>query len=127
MKTLDYGRRLTQVTATTLTLLLATALPALAQATAEQPPLDAQQLSQAELDSFVAAAERIGQISGELESQAQGIEDEAELARLQEAANQQMVEAVEAEGLSVEEYNRIFQMAQVDTELNTKLRQMLAQ
>lgn len=99
---------------------LAAPVPAAAQAALEQP-LSAQDLSEAQLDSFVAAATRVGEITDQLQVDAQGVEDEAELAQLQEQANIDMLAAVEAEGLTVEEYNTIFQIAQVDPELNALL------
>lgn len=127
MKIVTHGRRLTHVTALTLALAMAASLPVAAQEATEQPPVSAQDLSQEQIESFAAAANRVGEIGGELQAQAQGIEDEAELARLQEEANQQMVAAVEEEGLTVEEYNLIFQMAQVDPELNAQLREMMTE
>ena len=99
---------------------LSAPLPAVAQMDAEQP-LSAQDLDEAQLDSFVAAATRVGEITDQLQIQAQGIESEAELAELQEQANMEMMAAVEEEGLTVDEYNTIFQIAQVDPELNAVL------
>lgn len=126
MKIVAHWRRLAHVTAMTLALAVAASLPAAAQST-DQPPVSPESLSQTQLEAFVAAATRVSEISDELQAQAQDVNDEAELARLQEAANQQMVAAVQDEGLTVEEYNMIFQMAQVDPQLNDTLREMLTE
>jgi predicted ATPase with chaperone activity len=106
---------------------LATPAPAAAQAEPAQAPLSADAISQAQLESFAAAATRVSEIAEQFEAQAQGLEDQAELAALQEKANNEMVAAVEQEGLSVDEYNMIFQVAQVDPELNATLMEMLGQ
>jgi hypothetical protein len=103
---------------------LAAPAPAAAQAAGEQP-LPPQDLSQSQLESFAAAATRVSEITQQLQVEAQGVESEEELARLQEQANLEMVSAVENEGLTVEEYNMIFQVAQVDPEVNAMVMQML--
>ena len=95
--------------------------PVAAQTEAEPPVVNPQDISQTQLESFVAAATRVSEITEELQSEAQGVEDEAALAELQERANTEMVAAVEDEGLTVEEYNMIFQVAQVDPEVNATL------
>lgn len=99
--------------------------PVVAQTEAEPPVVNPQDISQTQLESFVAAATRVGEITEELQSEAQGVEDEAQLAELQERANVEMVAAVEQEGLTVEEYNMIFQVAQVDPEVNETLMEMM--
>ncbi len=104
---------------------LAAPSPTAAQAAGEQPPTSAQDLSQSQLESFVAAATRVGEITERLQAEAQGVASQDELAALQQQANVEMVAAVEAEGLTVEEYNMIFQVAQVDPELNATLMEML--
>lgn len=104
---------------------LAAPLPAAAQTDSEPPAVSAEDLSDSQLESFAAAANRVGEITEQLQMQAQGVEDEAELARLQEEANMQMLAAVEDEGLTVDEYNTIFQVAQVDPELNERLVEMM--
>jgi predicted ATPase with chaperone activity len=108
-------------------LALATPAPAAAQAATNPSPLSADDISEAQLESFAAAATRVSEIAEQLQSQAQGVEDQAELAALQEKANNEMVAAVEQEGLSVDEYNMIFQVAQADPELNATLMEMLGQ
>jgi hypothetical protein len=99
--------------------------PVAAQTEAEPPVVNPQDISQTQLESFVAAATRVSEITEELQSEAQGVEDEAALAELQERANTEMVAAVEDEGLTVEEYNMIFQVAQVDPEVNATLMEMM--
>jgi len=117
--------RLTLPAAALLAFALAAPLPAAAQTESDQPPVAAEDLSDAQLESFAAAAVEVSEITEQLQMQAQGVEDEAELMELQEQANTQMVAAVEEEGLTVEEYNMIFQVAQVDPELNERLVEMM--
>ena len=116
---------LTLPAAALLAFALAAPLPALAQMEGGQPPVSAADLSETQLESFVAAANRVGEITDQLQMQAQGVENEEELMQLQEQANMQMLAAVEDEGLTVEEYNTIFQVAQVDPELNARLVEMM--
>jgi hypothetical protein len=104
---------------------LAAPLPATAQMEGGQPPIAAEDLSTSQLESFAAAAVRVGEITDQLQAQAQGVEDQAELIRLQEQANMEMAAAVEDEGLTVDEYNMIFQVAQVDPEVNAMLLEMM--
>lgn len=110
---------------------LAAPLTALAQATSETPTptapstLGNHDLSQSQLESFAAAATRISDITNNLQANAQGVGDQAELARLQEQANQEMVAAVEGQGLTVAEYNRIYQAAQADPEIHAMVMELL--
>lgn len=108
---------------------LALVLPASAdaQTAPTPPPLSAEEVDQAQLESFVAAATQVSEISEQLQLRAQGIEDEGELAVLQEEATSEMVAAVEAAGLTVEEYNAIFQLAQADPAVNATVVEMLQQ
>ena len=116
---------LTLPAAAVLALALAAPLPAAAQMESGQPPVAAEELSNAQLESFAAAAVQVSEITEQLQIQAQGVEDEAELMELQEQANVQMVAAVEEQGLTVDEYNAIFQIAQVDPALNERLVEMM--
>ncbi len=124
--TIENGRaRLTLPAAALFAFALAAPLPATAQMDGGQPPIAAEDLSTSQLESFAAAAVRVGEITDRLEVEAQGVEDQAELLELQEQAKMEMAAAVEDEGLTVDEYNMIFQVAQVDPELNAMLLQMM--
>ncbi len=116
---------LTLPAAALLAFALAAPLPAAAQMEGTQPPIAAEDLTDEQLEAFAAAAAEVGEITQQLQIQAQAIETEQELMELQEQANMQMVEAVEEQGLTVDEYNMIFQVAQVDPELNERLVQMM--
>ncbi len=116
---------LTLPAAAILAFALAAPLPASAQMDSGQPPISAEDLSETQLESFAAAATRVSEITEQLQMQAQGVENEEELMQLQEQANMQMLQAVEDEGLTVDEYNTIFQVAQVDPELNARLVEMM--
>ncbi len=100
--------------------------PVASQTGSEPPTVNPADISQTQLESFAAAAARIDEISNELQSQAQGVADQTELAALQEQANIEMVAAVEEEGLTVDEYNLIFEVAQVDPEVNAMVLEMMS-
>ena len=124
--TIKFGlAHLTLPAAALLAFTLAAPLPASAQMDGGQPPISAEELSTDQLESFAAAATRVSEITEQLQMQAQGVENEEELLQLQEQANMQMLTAVEDEGLTVDEYNAIFQVAQVDPELNARLVEMM--
>lgn len=124
--TIKFGlAHLTLPAAALLAFALAAPLPASAQMDGGQPPISAEELSTDQLESFAAAATRVSEITEQLQMQAQGVENQEELLQLQEQANMQMLTAVEDEGLTVDEYNTIFQVAQVDPELNARLVEMM--
>ena len=124
--TIKFGlAHLTLPAAALLAFALAAPVPASAQMDGGQPPISAEELSTDQLESFAAAATRVSEITEQLQMQAQGVENEEELLQLQEQANMQMLTAVEDEGLTVDEYNTIFQVAQVDPELNARLVEMM--
>lgn len=116
---------LTLPAAALLAFTLAAPLPAAAQMEGGQPPISADELSTSQLESFAAAAVQVSEITEQLQIQAQGVESEDELMELQEQANMQMVAAVEQQGLTVDEYNMIFQVAQTDPMLNERLIEMM--
>jgi hypothetical protein len=116
---------LTLPAAALLAFALAAPLPASAQMDGGQPPISAEELSNSQLESFAAAATRVSEITEQLQMQAQGVESEEELMQLQEQANRQMLAAVEDEGLTVDEYNTIFHVAQVDPQLHARLVEMM--
>ena len=103
--------RLTLPALALLAFTVAAPLPTAAQTEGGQPPVAAEDLSNAQLESFAAAAVQVSEITQQLQTDAQGVEDEQALMDLQEQANQQMVAAVEEQGLTVEEYNIIRQAA----------------
>jgi len=88
------------------------------QAPAEPDPIE---VSDAQLDQFVAAQESIVGIQEDFSQRLEGVDDPEEAYELQVEANEEMTAAVEDSGLSVEEYNEIAMAIQTDEELRDRL------
>jgi len=99
------------------------AAPAWSQTTQDQPAGDG--FDDATLESFAAAADEIGQISSAWTQRMQEVEDPARLENMQQDAQDEMVEALQEEGLTVETYNRILQVAEGDPELAGRIRELM--
>lgn len=99
------------------------AAPAWSQTTQDQPAGDG--FDDQTLESFAAAADEIGQISSAWTQRMQEVEDPARLENMQQDAQDEMVEAVQEEGLTVETYNRILQVAEGDPELAGRIRELM--
>ena len=104
--------------------LLLVAAPALAQGTAT-PGVSADEIEQSTLESFAAAAIEVETISRTWSERMAGVEDDAELQSMRQEAQSEMVEAVRDEGISVEEYNMVLQVAQADPDLNARLQELM--
>ena len=97
-------------------------LPAFAQTEPEAPQATQPAApSDEDLQSYAAAATQIQAIVQEWQPQIEGAETPEEATELGTQAQVQMVEAVEAEGLSVDEYNQITQLAQADPDLQAQI------
>ena len=99
------------------------AAPAWSQTTQDQPTADS--FDDQTLEDFAAAADEIGQISSAWTQRMQEVEDPARLENMQQDAQDEMVEAVQEEGLTVETYNRILQVAEGDPELAGRIRELM--
>lgn len=99
------------------------AAPAWSQTTQDQPAADS--FDDQTLEDFAAAADEIGQISSAWTQRMQEVEDPARLESMQQDAQDEMVEAVQEEGLTVETYNRILQVAEGDPELAGRIRELM--
>nr|WP_281256375.1 DUF4168 domain-containing protein [Arsukibacterium tuosuense] len=75
----------------------------------------------ATLLKFSMAMEGVQQVGSKYEAEFQNAEDAAEAQKIQQEAQQEMVEAVQASGLTTEEYNQIAQQAQQDEELRSRI------
>jgi ABC-type sugar transport system substrate-binding protein len=96
----------------------APASPAVAQAErpgAAQPP--AKNVSPAEIRTFASATKKVEVIRREFQAQMEATDNPQQLAQLEEQADTEMVQAVEAEGLSVDRYNEISRAANADPAL----------
>lgn len=92
---------------------------------AEQQAAVAQQstvaLTDANLLKFSVAMDDIQQVGAKYESKFQSAETPEQAQQIQQQAQNEMVKAVEAAGLSTEEYNAIAQQAQQDETLRKKI------
>lgn len=130
-------RTTARLTAAALMALGIAAAPVAASATGAAPAatgtgmltlIQAQQtFSDEELHSFASAVVSVQDISQDWQNRMASAESEQELAEMQEAANQDMVQAVEAEGISVEQYNEIHAAAQTDEALYQQLVELIEQ
>ncbi len=96
----------------------------LAQDEQQQPAQQAIQPDEEQLESFVVATVRIINIQQQAQQQMEAAEaEEQEQVRAQ--ALQEIVAAVENEGLSVDEYNGIVQQVENDPELGQTVQQRI--
>ncbi|MDX3775283.1 DUF4168 domain-containing protein [Chromatiaceae bacterium AAb-1] len=96
------------------------------QADAPQPAITEAtiDLSDANLLKFSIAMDSIQQIGAKYETEFQNAADPEQAQKLQQQAQSEMVAAVEAAGLTTEQYNAIAQQAQIDEALRKKILDM---
>lgn len=86
----------------------------------QMPPID-----ESQLDSYAEAAVKIYDIRVRWEPEIRAAESQEKAMEAQREARTEMIEAVQKEGLSVDEYNSITAAAQRDPELNQKIAQLI--
>jgi hypothetical protein len=96
----------------------------LAQDEQQQPAQQAIQPDEEQLESFVVATVRIINIQQQAQQQMQAAEPEQQ-EQVRAQALQEIVAAVENEGLSVDEYNGIVQQVENDPELGQTVQQRI--
>ncbi len=98
-----------------------------AQPPAEQPApaMQAGNISEEKLESFADSLGEIMQIREDFTARLEKTGDPAEAQRLQQEANEKMMETVESNDLSVDEYNAINAAIQNDPELRNRVIAML--
>lgn len=101
--------------------LLAAALFALSPAV---PAQDEEEFSEGQLESFMMARAEVREIQSDYSSRLQDVDDDQKVAELQAEAQEKMVEAVQGEDLTVEEFNEIARKANSDPEFNERLQEM---
>ncbi|WP_017940584.1 MULTISPECIES: DUF4168 domain-containing protein [unclassified Thioalkalivibrio] len=74
-------------------------------------------LSEQEIDTFVSAFVAVQEVREDFADRLQNAEDETEAQSMQQEAQDEMVNAVEDAGMSVEEYNEVAMALQNDPEL----------
>lgn len=94
---------------------------------AQQAPAPEVDVSDEQLQQFVDAQGAISGIQQDFAGRLEGVEDPEEAQKLQGEANEAMVEAVEAAGLSVDQFNEIAMAIQGNPELQQRLSDMLGQ
>lgn len=100
-----------------------TQAPETSQAPAATPTPD---FDDAQIDAFVSAALKVGEIQQKYGQQLQGIEDEAQQQALVQQADEEIRQTIEdTENLTIEDYLAIDQAAANDEELTQKIAQRL--
>ncbi len=84
----------------------------------EAPDID---VTEEELDQVAEAYKAVTEVREKFQDELGQVEDPERAQELQEEAGQEMVEAVEAQGLDVQTYNQVMEAAQVDEELRNQL------
>lgn len=86
-----------------------------------QSQVQAKNFDDAVLLKFSLAMEEVQNVGSKYEAEFQNAEDATEAQKIQQAAQQEMVAAVESSGLTTEEYNQIAQQAQQDEQLRNRI------
>lgn len=92
---------------------------------AQQPPVEAVEVNDQQLQQFANAQIEISEIQQDFSSRLQEIEDPEKAHELQMEANEEMTAAVEDAGLDVQSFNQIAMAIQNDPELQQRLTDML--
>lgn len=104
--------------------------PVLAQESADsgsQAQAPAQNFSDDQLQQFADASQDIAMISQDYTEQLQNASDEGEQQEIRQQANDEMVQAVQESGMSVEQFNSIGQAIQQDPQLMQRVKGMVQQ
>lgn len=110
------------VTAAALTFAGAAAAQNQAPTPQQQAPA---QVSDQELKSFAEATVEVQKISQDYEPRIQSAPDQQAGQELRQQAQAEMVSAVEAKGLTVEKYQEIYHLAQLDPQVRQRVASMI--
>ncbi|AWB33633.1 DUF4168 domain-containing protein [Orrella marina] len=99
--------------------------PATSQVTPAQQAAPATDFSDQDIKTYVAAAEKVNEITNEYRPKVQSAPSEADQQVLIQQADQDMVRAIRAEGISVDKFLQINQAVQVDQSLANRVTQMI--
>jgi uncharacterized membrane-anchored protein YhcB (DUF1043 family) len=91
----------------------------------ETTEMSADQLTDQVVSSYAEAAEQVVSISKDYQSKLESISDEEQAKALMAETQKEMAQAIEATGLSIEEYNNVFRQAREDKELQKKISNMI--
>ena len=123
-------KRIRRVLSTTIVAFGLAGAPVLAQQTTAQPmaPADtmpAQSYTDTQLQNFIKASERVVMISQEYTPRIEATTDQQEREQIFREADEEMVAAVQDEGLSVQDFNTINQQLPQDPQLEQRVTEML--
>lgn len=82
------------------------------------------EFSEGQLESFMMARAEVREIQADYSSRLQEVDDDQKVAELQAQAQEEMVQAVQGEDLTVEEFNEIARKANSDPEFNERLQEL---
>lgn len=82
-------------------------------------------ISDAKLQQFVSSAQQVAVLSNEYTTKLQSVQDDASKQEIVQEANEKMAAAVESNGLTVNEFNRIGEAVEGDPALAQRAQQML--
>lgn len=120
-------RKTLTLIATAATFAFATNLAAQEHQMEQQPPAPPQtvEVSDQQLEQFADAQIQITEIQQDFAGRLQEVDDPEQAHELQVQANEEMTEAVEEIGLSVQDFNEIAMAIQNDPELQQRLTALL--
>ena len=95
------------------------------QAPQTAPAMQASDISDKKLEKFAESLDQIMEIRQDFTAKLEKTGDPAEAQQLQQQANEKMMETVENNNLSIEEYNAINQAVQNDPQLRDKVISMI--
>lgn len=109
-----------------------TVAPAMAQSAATpsetpQQPQAAVQPSEAQLQKFAGASQKVALVADEYRPRVQAASNDASREQLLKEADEKMVRAVNADGMTVDEFNGISQAIQQDPQLQQRVMAMVQQ
>lgn len=92
----------------------------------QQPPAQ-QQVSDQDLQVFASALQEVQKIVVAYSPRIEKAKDPAQAQKLHTEAQQRMADAVEAEGLSVEQYNQVAKLAETDEGVRNRIKRYLGE
>jgi thiol:disulfide interchange protein len=93
----------------------------------QQQPVMPPELSEGQIETFADAALDVRQVQQDFNAEMQAAQDAEEMERLQQQAQEQAQQAIEDNGLSVDEYNAIVQAANQDPQLYAMIVEVMEQ
>ncbi|MBB5022464.1 DUF4168 domain-containing protein [Desulfurispira natronophila] len=95
--------------------------PASAQQMPGQPEVEVRDVSNSEVEQVAGAYVEISAIQESYQQRLSNVQDPQEAQKLQQQANEEMTEVVENSGISVDQYNEIMLMAQMDEDIRFRI------